>query len=208
MKKCTGLHLSAQDVSTIVSKQVKTAIFLESGAEGSIAMEKALPFCDLLAENESCTVLYIKAQDVSTLFLEQVKKAFFSELGIEGSIAMEETTLAFRDLLAKTRQAANQHVLTTKISHDATNRCFWLLEKHSAAKGAVQCIETYHLPFDHNKGMSIRWPSAATTRKFYAAPERAYNIARCFEIGHTDFDETIEGWSDLRNGVLPNFPYM
>lgn len=89
-------------------EQVKTALSSEPGAERSIAMViNAMAFRDLLAGNQSCshkTVLYINAQDVSAVFLEQVKTAFFSELGAEKCMAMEETTLSFRDLLAKTRQ--------------------------------------------------------------------------------------------------------
>ena len=192
-------------------EQVKTAVASEPGAERNIAMvEKALAFRDLLAKNDNCTVLYINAQDVSAVFLEHVKTAFFTEVGAETSMAMEETTLAFRDLLAKTRKEVSQQALTSK--NEVNSPCFWLLDKHSAAKGAVQCIETYHLPYDDNsavvKGMSVRWPSAATTRKFYAEPARAYNIACCIEIGHFNFDETLDCWTDLRNTVLPNFPWQ
>lgn len=76
--------------------------------------------------------------------------------------------LPYRDLLAMAR--ANK-------SFD--NSCFYILNQESANKGAVLCCETWsHIDV---KGMAVRYPSAASTRRFYLAPavvlEMAVNLS-------------------------------
>ena len=137
-------------------------------------------------------VLYINPQGASTIVLEQLKTELLAQPGTQDMFGMEETILSCRDLLAKTRQEA-------KLQGEPCP-FFWLLDKHSAAKGAVQCIQTYQSICV--KGMSIRWPSAAATRTFYAAPERTALTSAYITYGYTDFDEIVATWTDSCNKLV------
>ena len=137
-------------------------------------------------------VLYINPQGASTIILELLKIEMPAPPGTEDMSGMEETTLSFHDLLAKTGQEAKLQ--------DEPCPFFWLLDKRSEAKGAVQCIQTCQSFWV--KGMRIGWPSAAATRTFYAAPEKTALISAYVTYDYIDFDEIIATWTDSCNKLV------
>lgn len=122
--------------------------------------------------------------------MDEFKTTFLNsgEGGIEHMFAIVETSLPFRDLLAKTR-------------HDAKGagvECpgFLVFDKQAAAKQAVLFVEVSDMLCDV-KGMTQRYPSAATTRRFHYAIDQASNHMGGLSIGENDWWET---WDAVKSG--------
>lgn len=120
---------------------------------------------DTAMDDARSSVLYINPQGIARNALAKFKTTFLNSMSGD-MFVVEERSLSFRDLLAKTRHDARE----------AGVDCpgFLVLDKESAAKHAVLFVEASARvdgPSPTVKGMECRYPSAATTRKFYCAIE-------------------------------------
>lgn len=114
-------------------------------------------------------LLYINPEGIDKKLLNSIKSRVLNGPSDDDDhnsddVHMEYVTLPYHDLLAKARGIS-----------DLDAGCFYILNKDSADKGAVLCVEVKCYP--DVKGMTYRFPSAATSRKFYLHPEIASVMA-------------------------------
>lgn len=134
-----------------------------------------------MAADSIICLVYINPEGIAKSVLDTIKTQITNGLdsddGINAwSVHFEEVTLPYRDLLAKAR-------CVTQL--DAG--CFYILNKDSADKGAVLCVETQ--VYTDVKGLTYRFPSAASSRKFYLAPEFASAMAVNLSIANMDWED-------------------
>ena len=147
----------------------------------------------MAADDISCLV-YINSEGISKDTLDDIKtkiiKGEHDEMSGE-SVHFEESSLPYRDLLAKARAI-------TRL--DAG--CFYILNKHTADKGAVLCVETQ--VYTGLKGLTFRYPSAASSRRFYLAPEFANIMAANLSIANNDWEDWSHdfGHAQLKRGEV------
>ena len=147
------------------------------------------------AEDMTCLV-YINPEGIDKHVLEAIKGKVVHGLDDDDgmnawSVHFEEVALPYRDLLAMA--TANKSFY---------NSCFFILNQESAKKGAVLCCETRS--YIDLKGMAFRYPSAASTRRFYLAPAFASAMAVNLSIANMDFEDFSSGFghAHLRRGEV------
>lgn len=110
-------------------------------------------------------LVFVNPEGIHGPDLDHIRSQIVNGLPSDGGInsdtvQMEETTLPYRDLLAMVRARP-----------ELQSGCFYILNKDSADKGAVLCVES--MTYTNVKGMAFRHPSACTTRRFYLHSEFA-----------------------------------
>lgn len=135
--------------------------------------------------NPATSGLYINPEGIEPATLSRIKDLFFSEEGADEWVFVEETSLPFRDLLYKIRQYATGVYGCS---------CFFILDKESAARLAVHFVEVSDSV--GVKGMGERYPSAATTRRFFCAPETAVSHMASIFSACSDWVET---WDQVKS---------
>lgn len=144
-----------------------------------------------------CSVLYINPQGITRNDVDEFKTTFLNsgEGAAKYLFVIEETSLPFRDLLAKTRHDAREACVDV--------RCpgFLVFDKKSAAKHAVLFVEVFDW-VDGVKGMKSRCPSAATTRRFYCAVDRASNLMASIDVACTSWFETWDHVKSAERGAV------
>lgn len=146
-------------------------------------------------EEEVICLVYVDPDGIDDAVLSSLKAKIFngspSDEGISSwAVTFREASLPYRDLLAMAR---------------ATNlqaECFFILNKDTADKGAVLCVQTE--VYTDVKGIGMRRTSAATARRLYLAPEEASSLAVNLSIANSDFEETAcdYGPAELKRGVV------
>lgn len=107
------------------------------------------------------------------------------------AVVFEETKCArFRDILAQARADGLTHI-------------FFVLNRASAEKMAVLAVETTHFS-GQEKSIKVRYPSAASTRRFYIDPKMAASMGCNLNIGNMGWEE----WAVCvgRTDVFRDFP--
>ena len=97
------------------------------------------------------------------------------EMELAGTVLIQESALSFRDLLAQVRNERQDL------------DCYFILDRISAYKGAVQCVETrQYMGFN---GFEFLYPSAACTRKMYVKASIASSVAVNLEQANISWEE-------------------
>ena len=109
-------------------------------------------------------------------------------------------------------QAPRTSILKNRPYHTATCKargttqleagCFYMLNKDTANKGAVLCVETQ--VYTGLKGLTFRYLSAASSRRLYLAPESANMMAANLSIANMDWEDWSHGFghAQLKRGEV------
>lgn len=136
-------------------------------------------------------VFYVNPEGIEKSLLQNMKLDILSDGLVAEAVVFEETNCDnFRDFLAQARANGLTHI-------------FFVLNKASAEKRAVLAVETTHYS-GQEKGIEVRYPSAASTRRFYIDPKLAASMGCNLNIGNMGWEE----WAECvgRSDVFRDFP--
>ena len=138
-----------------------------------------------------CCVVYVNPHGIAAPTLQKLKEDIMTEEddGLPETVQFEETDSSYRDILAKARSRTEELAI------------FFILNAHSAERGAVLAVETRQ--YVGEKVIVFRYPSACSSRRFYLAPKQASIMAANIDISSMDWED-FAGQIE-RNGVFHGF---
>ena len=152
-----------------------------------------------MAGHNSTCLIYINSEGISKEILNDFKTKILEGPDLDGMSAQfvhfKESSLSYRDLLAKARETKQL---------DAG--CFFILNKDTANKAAVLCVETQ--VYTGLKGVTFRCPSAASSRRFYLPAKWASAMAVNLSIANMNWEEFSHdfGHAQLKHGEVARLP--
>lgn len=139
-------------------------------------------------------VFYVNPEGLEESLLQKMKQDILasaaSDAVLEDVVFAETNCARFRDILAQARA-------------DGLTSIFFILDRASAQKRAVLAVEPTHYSGEE-KGIEVRFPCAASTRKFYIDPKQAASMGCNLNLGNMGWEE----WAaDVGRGdVFRDFP--